>query len=373
MIKKRKNELNTQSVLSMKGSGYYSQKTAGAKNAIDSIQDLVNVSVSDLPKTEFLRFADYGSADGGTSQEFWFRFVKKIRENGDSRPIEILYTDLASNDFTTLFKTMQGLGEKRDFAYQKIFGNVFVHGCGTGFHQQLLSNETLSMGFSATAMHYVSEKPCHIQKHVHMVGANPQERKEFEDQAAKDWEAILLARAKELSVGGRFFCMNFGIDEQGRYLGNTGGHSMFDKFNEHWLSHFKEGLISEEEYISATFAQHYRTVEEFCYPFKNKESAVSKAGLRLLSCKTKLTKCPYKNFFENNTDKMTPLEYAKSFIPTTRSWSETVFKTALSRRKSEEAEELVDSFYKKYMDQVIENPKGHSMDYIHIIMEIEKT
>ena len=69
---------------------------------------------------------------------------------------------------------------------------------------------------------------------------------------------------------------------------------------------------------------------------------------------------------------MTPLEYAKSFIPTTRSWSETVFKTALNKRKAEEAEEIVGAFYKKYMDQVIENPDGHSMDYIHIIMEIEK-
>ena len=75
---------------------------------------------------------------------------------------------------------------------------------------------------------------------------------------------------------------------------------------------------------------------------------------------------------ENNSNEMTNLEYAKSLIPTTRSWSETVFKTALNRRKSEEAEELVDSFYKKYLDQVTENPEGHSMDYIHIIMEIEK-
>ena len=147
---------------------------------------------------------------------------------------------------------------------------------------------------------------------------------------------------------------------------------MFDMFHEHWLSHFEEGLITKKEYMAATFAQHYRTVEEFCNPFDDKGSAVSKAGLKLISCKTKLTKCPYKNFFENNTEKMTSLEYAKSFIPTTRSWSETVFKTALDGRKSEEIEELVDFFYQKYMDQVSKNPDGHSMDYIHIIMEIEK-
>jgi len=373
MTAKKENELNTQSTLSMRSSGYYSEKTAGAKNAIDSVQNLLEKAVADLPVTPFRRFADFGSADGGTSQELWFNLIKKLRKNGDPRSVEILYTDLASNDFSTLFKTMQGMEGNEQLAYQNIFENVFVHSCGTGFHQQLLSSGTLSMGFSATAMHYVSEKPCQIKNHVHMVGAETEERKMFEDQAEKDWESILLARAKELCVGGRFVCMNFGIDEHGRYLGNTGGHSMFDKFNEHWLSHLEEDLITEEEYVAATFAQHYRTVEEFCRPFEDKESPVSKAGLKLLSCFTKLTRCPYKNHYENNKSKMTSLQYANSLIPTTRSWSETVFKTALKKRDFQEASELVDLFYKKYRNEVEENPDGHAMDYIHIIMEIEKT
>ncbi len=81
-----------------------------------------------------LRFADFGAADGGTSQQFWFKLLTKLRESGDNRPVEILYIDLASNDFSTLFKTMQGLGEREEYAYQKFFENIFVHGCGTGFH-----------------------------------------------------------------------------------------------------------------------------------------------------------------------------------------------------------------------------------------------
>ena len=43
-------------------------------------------------------------------------------------------------------------------------------------------------------------------------------------------EKILINRSKELISGGRFICINFGIDSQGRYLGNTGGHNMFDRF-----------------------------------------------------------------------------------------------------------------------------------------------
>ena len=57
--------------------------------------------------------------------------------------------------------------------------NVFVYSCGTGFHQQLMADASLCLSFSATAMHYVSEKPCEIEDHVHMVGATPEERAKF--------------------------------------------------------------------------------------------------------------------------------------------------------------------------------------------------
>ena len=363
--------LNTQSVLSMRGAGYYSQRTAGAKHAIDSIKPLIDSAVSQLPDTAIIRFADFGAADGGTSAEMWHHVISSLRKGGDNRQIEIIYTDLPSNDFSTLFKTMQGMQEHTDFAYQDQFENVFVHGCGTGFHRQLMANNSLSLGFSATAMHYVSSKPCEIAGHVHMVGANSEEKTAFAEQAAADWERILLARAAEMCVGGRLVVMNFGIDEQGRYLGNTGGQNMFGRFSHHWRQLQQDGIITEDEFTRASFAQHYRTIEEFTAPFKDANSAVSKAGLSLISAKTQLTKCPYRTAFEAD-DNMSAAEFAAQLIPTTRSWSETVFSTALAGRPPAEIEMIVDKFYASYEDEVAANPDGHAMDYIHIIMEIEK-
>ena len=158
----------------------------------------------------------------------WASLLTAMRNNGDNRQVEMIYTDLASNDFSTLFRMMQGFTGNKDLAYQVNLDNVFVHGCGTGFHRQLMADNSLNLGFSATAMHYVSAKPCEIEDHVHMVGASAAEQAAFRDQAAKDWEAILLGRAAELIRGGRFICYNFGIDEQGRFLGNTGGVHMFN-------------------------------------------------------------------------------------------------------------------------------------------------
>ena len=98
-----------QDVLSMRSSGYYSQRTAGAKNAIDSVLPLMKTAVNSLPETHVFRFADFGAADGGTSAELWAKLISSLRETGDERHIELLYTDLPSNDFSTLFKTMQGM------------------------------------------------------------------------------------------------------------------------------------------------------------------------------------------------------------------------------------------------------------------------
>ena len=105
----KRNYLNTQSSLSMKSAGYYSAKTIGAKDAIDKTQSVIESALKTIPKTDIIRFSDLGSADGGTSQEMWNNIIKLIRESGDIRQIEILYTDLASNDFSQIQKALKSL------------------------------------------------------------------------------------------------------------------------------------------------------------------------------------------------------------------------------------------------------------------------
>ena len=102
--------------------------------------------------------------------------IAELRASGDQRAIEILYTDLLSNDFSTLFKTTKGMRGDASLAYQSNHENVFVHGCDLGFHRQLMAADSLDLWFSPTAMHYVSLKPCEIKDHVHMVGANAEEQ-----------------------------------------------------------------------------------------------------------------------------------------------------------------------------------------------------
>ena len=101
--------INTQAVLAMRGAGYYSERTAGARNVINDAGAMVIDALAQASQTKTLRIADYGAADGGTSREMWDMVIGQLRATGDHRQIEMLYTDLASNDFSSLFRMMQGL------------------------------------------------------------------------------------------------------------------------------------------------------------------------------------------------------------------------------------------------------------------------
>ena len=53
---------------------------------------------------------------------------------------------------------------------------------------------------------------------------------------------------------------------------------------------------------------------------------------------------------------MSKKDFADSLIPTTRSWSETVFRTALSERDEKESNEIINSFYENYRTEVEKIP-----------------
>ena len=92
-------------------------------------------------------------------------------------------------------------------------------------------------------------------------------RDAFAAQAAADWEAILLHRARELVPGGQLVFANFGIDEAGRYRGATVGRNMHETFARHWRALYEDGTITSDELRRATFVQYYRTIAEFRAPF----------------------------------------------------------------------------------------------------------
>ena len=66
----------------MKGGGYYSQSTRGAKDVIDNASGMLMDAVAALPEPAAgrpIQIADYGAADGGTSKKTIRDTVAAIR------------------------------------------------------------------------------------------------------------------------------------------------------------------------------------------------------------------------------------------------------------------------------------------------------
>lgn len=361
----------TDDFMAMKGAGYYSKATVGAKHVMDNAAGLILDALERQPPVDDgspFTMTDMGAADGGTSIDMVGRVLRTVRTLCPSRPIQMVYTDLPHNDFSQLMQIVHGLTDIPTYA--RDVENLYVFASATSFHKPIVPPGSLNLGHSATASHYIAEVPCEIEDHVHMVGARGTVRQAFEDRGAADWQNFLTLRARELVSGGFLALFNFGIDEEGRYLGHTGGVSMFDTFNEIWRELVSDGVITQAEYKATNFPQVYRTVDQFCAPLADSNSPVYQAGLRLEHVETRVVPCPFAEDFKRHGD---PAAFAESYIPTLRSWSERVFLAGLSGdRPLDERAEIVDTFYRRYQQRVAAAADGHGMDYVHCYMICRK-
>jgi len=357
--------------ITMSGGGVYSLATIGAKHVIDAATPMVLDAIESLPPDSFadgFTLSDMGTADAGTSLAMITRAIDCVSARAPQAPISIVYADQPRNDFNALIGNVYGLGAYESYLDRR--ADIFPLVSGTTFYRQILPAATLDIGFSATAMHWLSAKVCNLTNHVQAVGAEGAELAAFRKQAHGDWRQILLHRARELKPGGKLVLINFARDEQGRYLGNTGGVNMFDNFNRIWLDFLAAKRISRAEYENMTLPQYYHTVEEFSAPLVDADDPVHQAGLRLEHIETRVVKCPYAASYREHGDAE---RFAQEYIPTIRSWNESIFFNGLSSARSvEERRQIIEDYYGTYRSQVSASPDGHAMDYVHAYMVIAK-
>jgi len=162
-------------IIRMRDAGYYSANTEGARHVIESclpmMQDAVAaMELGDGPFT----VGDFGAADGGTSLGLHRALVASVRARDPQRQVAITYTDLPHNDFSTLFRQVQGgLAD---------LSGVFAFASGTSFYQRIFPEASLHLGFSGTAMHWLSRLPGALADAVHAVLGTPAERAPFAAQ-----------------------------------------------------------------------------------------------------------------------------------------------------------------------------------------------
>ena len=359
----------------------YTTSTKGCFDVINEATPLVieclnNIPIPNASDRAFV-IADYGTADAGTSLGLMSLIVNTVREKtGQNLEISIQYEDQKDNEWRSVFNHALGYKQVSN-AYGEILktplsnGNsgVFVNACGTSFHNQAYPSNTVDLGMSFTAMHWLSQSPSSFKgtEIMHASGCNdPNICIGEKEQAAEDWNSIIQSRYKELRVGGRMVIVNFCISKEGYYLGNTEiGVNMWDSFVICWNKLAEEGLIDEEERLGVSFPSYYRSYQE------SVEGAEVIEGIKVVKCIEKIVRCPYREEWTSGKSNRTARQHAEWYVPTTRTWSESTFKQALKNDKDEI--KIMEKFWNNYIDLVAEEPEKHGMDYVHTYLVIEKT
>lgn len=376
-----------------KGSGLYSLGTQGCFDVVTASEHLVfsalTASLGQMHgcacgQNRTIMLCDFGAADGGTSLNMWTEAILLARKIRPTSEIDMRYEDQPNADYQSLFAYTQGRirvpgRTKKTYLENISKGAVFVSAIGTSFFMQCVPTNSLSLGFSSTAMHWLScEPPKQLPPGVlHHTGLSRESdfeiKKVWAETARRDWATILEARAKELKVGGRLVLVNFCIDNQEQFLGETSSvpKSMFAEMRYHWKAMWKDGKISYDEFSKAQLFNYYRSVNEMCGPLQDPTSSVHKSGLRLEHVNTAVTSCPYRSKWLRN--KYNASDFAKELTLTMRTWSNSSFENALdSARSQDEKRGICNDLFNRISIAVQNTPNDFGMEYVHAFLVIRK-
>ena len=247
----------------MEGRGYYnahSELQARSAAEADEILEraLSTVAIPSGPIT----VADFGCAQGRNSMRPLARVVDRLAERAElGRDIMVVHTDLPQCDFVSLFDTLATAPN----SYLSGRAHVFASVVGRTFYEQLLPTGSLTFGWSAFALHWISALPLALPTHIWSTFATKEEVEELAKVASADWENFLAHRARELVPGGQLVLVIGAVNEAGA----SGLDPMMDLANEVLKALVAEHFISADAYAAMTIPTLPRSRNEFIAPFES--------------------------------------------------------------------------------------------------------
>ncbi|UJR24571.1 hypothetical protein I4U23_005946 [Adineta vaga] len=147
----------------------YNKNSIPQNVAIQSSFQVIKEAVDALDVFSVTIIADYGSSQGVNSIHAMKKIIDCLRKQKKSKidPL-VIHNDLPTNDWTSLHRLLN-----EDKTY---------HGVASGrsFYEQCLPTNSLSVGYSSTAIHWLSKKPCDISNHCRVdLIRNPNEYDAF--------------------------------------------------------------------------------------------------------------------------------------------------------------------------------------------------
>lgn len=245
----------------MEGGGRYnshaSAQAASARFGLDHLA--AAAAVAPPGSTGVVTVVDYGSSEGRNSLLPMAAAIEAIRSrHGDAHPVWVFHTDLPDNDFTSLFRTVAGVG-----GYRR--PGVYTAAIGRSFYGQLLPDASVGLGWSSIAVHWLSAVPGPLNG-FWFTTADADQYAVWAAAAAADWRAFLQARAAELMPGARLVVVVGAAhgDGPGR---RSGAEPAMDEIARGLDVLVEQGRLTGAERSAMAVPAWYRTPAEWRAPF----------------------------------------------------------------------------------------------------------
>jgi hypothetical protein len=260
----------------MKGAGYYDRHSGAQLVTIQALQDWIDEAASNLPLPAHqgpVTVLDLGSSEGRNAIRLMGVIVAGLRRR-TGRPLQTIYSDLASNNFNQLFTNLEQGRRAGLFP-----GGVYPSAVGGSFYRPLLPPGTVHLATCFNAIQWLDELPAvpvpdfvaYRRPHPPRPGlaVSPEATAAFRAQAEQDLVRFLECRARELVPGGKLLLAGPGDTDQARV-----GDGLSDVLNDACLDLVADGRLEREEYERLTMPAYFRTLAELLAPLEREDSPV---------------------------------------------------------------------------------------------------
>lgn len=255
-------EAEREPIAAMAGGGLYNRHSglqqANLQSALPLLEDAARAIAahSHGPVT----IVDYGASQGRNSMGPMAAAIDHVRAKDANRPVQIVHTDLPSNDFTSLF----GLLDSDPASYLAGRENVFPLAVGRSYFGPILPPDSVDLGWSSNALHWMSRSPVDVPDHGWGIFSQSAEARAAVDAVlADDWLRFLQARSTELRPGGRIICQFMGRGPDSHGFEWMAGH-----FWQSIMELQDEGQLSAEETLRMTAPSAGRSPDQLAAPFE---------------------------------------------------------------------------------------------------------
>ena len=194
--------MRTREQAAMESGGFYNRNSALQASGVALLSRVwaracETVELGDGP----VRILDLAASQGRNSMGPMGLAIDAVRRRGSrSRAVEIVHTDLPSNDFTALFNTI--LSDPSSYLVGRT--GIFPSAIGRSYFDPLMRPESVHLAWNTWSMQWMSHLPGKASDHV-LAGMS--QNSDLLQAVARiqmeDWETFLTLRARELRPGGK--------------------------------------------------------------------------------------------------------------------------------------------------------------------------